>query len=77
MNGVKIDLEKMQIETSISASATYEALEKYYKGNDEVMTYTFPIMVFDKENKTHAKRFFREENGKFFYMLYPWTFIAV
>ncbi len=74
MTDVKIDFEKMQFETSVSIEETYKQLADYYKGNDEVLTKTFPIMVLPESNSLHKKRFIAEENGLYFYTNYPWTF---
>lgn len=74
-NKVKINLEKLQIETSVSLSETYEEIERFYRENPDVISVTFPIMILSAKNMMHEKRFIKEEQGLYFYTNYPWTII--
>lgn len=72
MIGVEIDLENKVVKSSVSLSATYEELVSYYKGNDSVLSYTFPIMVFPSPSEIHKDRLIAIEGDLYFYTNYPW-----
>lgn len=74
MKDVELDLDEMTFTTSVSMKETYGQLEEHYKGNDSLLSYTFPIMVLSSSSSIHKKRFIAEENGLFFYTNHPWTF---
>jgi len=69
---VIIEYDKMTVTTSISLSETHDELAKYYNGNDEVLSHTFPILALKEENKVHSKRYLGKDEGVYYYANYPW-----
>lgn len=74
MENVSINLEKMQVTTGVSLSATFKELEEFYTGNSSMLTHTFPILALAEERENLKKRFIGEEDGLHYYTFYPWTF---
>jgi len=76
MKNVELDIEKMQFKTNVSITETYKELAEHYKGNHELLSVTFPIMVLPESSSIHKKRFIAKENELYFYTNYPWTYIV-
>ena len=69
---VIIEYDKMAVTTSISLSETHEELANYYKGNDDVLSHTFPMLALKEINKVHSKRYLGKDEGIYYYANYPW-----
>ena len=74
MTGVTIDLEKHEVVSSVDITQAYKELELYYRGNDAVLSYTFPLMVLGEESIIHKDRHVATLDGLYFYANHPWKF---
>jgi len=72
MKDVTISNEKMTVTTNVSLSETFTQLAEYYKGNDEVLSLTFPLLALVEENRVHSKRYLGKDEGIYYYANYPW-----
>lgn len=62
----------MVVTTDVSLSETFIQLAKYYKGNDKVLSHTFPLLALVKENEIHSERYLGKDKGIYYYANYPW-----
>lgn len=75
MENVKINVEKMQVESTVSLTNTYEELQEFYSGNSSMLNHTFPLLALGESKENLKKRFVGEEEGLYYYTFYPWTII--
>lgn len=77
MENVYLDIEKMEVETSLTITSTFKELAKYYKGNWELLNATFPLIASANKEKALTNQFVGQENGVNFYTFYPWKYILI
>ncbi len=77
MENVFLDIEELEVETSLSLTRTFQELAKHYKGNYMLLNSTFPLIASAKDEPALKKQFVGQENGINFYTFYPWKYILI
>ncbi len=77
MENVTLDKEKLEVTTSLSITSTFKELARFYKGNHELLNYTFPLIASANEEPALKEQFVGRERGINFYLFYPWTYILI
>jgi hypothetical protein len=75
MDQVQIDKEKLQVATETSLSQTWEELAEHYKGNDDLLSSTFPLMRMEEPMSIHKKRYVGKDGKYYYYTNWPWTML--
>lgn len=77
MENVYLDVEKLEVETSLTLTRTFKELAKHYKGNHMLLNSTFPLIASANEEKALTNQFVGRENGINFYTFYPWKYVLI
>lgn len=77
MNHVYLDLESKEVETSTTLTETFKELRDHYKGNDQILSYTFPMLVLKEPRDNLKDQLIGKEGELYFYTDYPWKYILI
>jgi hypothetical protein len=77
MESVYLDMEKLEVETSLSLTSTFKELARHYKGNPTLLNCTFPLIVSADEEEALTNQFVGREDGLNFYTFYPWKYVLI